>query len=77
MLKDAAEWISTIKFSPKGDQVAVGSHDNVVYVYSYPSLKLVHKLNKHASFITHMDFTESGNHLRTVCGAYELLFWDV
>jgi WD40 repeat protein len=77
VLKDAHEWISAIKFSPKGNTVAAGSHDNIVYVYSYPEMKLLHKLNKHASFITHIDFSENGEHLRSVCGAYELLFWDL
>lgn len=34
--KHAKEWISAIKFSPEGNSVAVGSHDNAIYVYSFP-----------------------------------------
>ncbi|KAL4498316.1 hypothetical protein ABPG72_013122 [Tetrahymena utriculariae] len=76
VFKHAKEWISTIKFSPKGNLVAVGSHDNMIYLYSYPEFKNVHKLNKHTSFITHLDFSKDGSHIRSVCGAYDLLFWD-
>lgn len=36
--KHAKEWISAIKFSPKGDVLAVGSHDNAIYLYSFPQL---------------------------------------
>lgn len=57
VFKHAKEWISAIKFSPNGDLVAVGSHDNAIYLYSYPDLKHINKLNKHTSFITHLDFS--------------------
>ncbi len=58
--KHAKEWISAIKISPKNDTVAIGSHDNVIYIYSLPEFKLLGRLNKHSSFITHIDFNENG-----------------
>ena len=31
--KHAKEWISDLRFSPDGSRLAVGSHDNVLYMY--------------------------------------------
>lgn len=56
----------------------MGSHDNTVYIYTFPDMKLKNKpLRKHASYITHVDFSQDGNYLHSNCGGYELLFWDV
>jgi len=33
-LKDPREWCEVMDYSPKGDKLAVGSHDNNVYVYT-------------------------------------------
>jgi len=78
MIKLAKEWISDIKFSPNNDKVAIGSHDDAIYILSYPELKLKRgaRMKKHSSFITHLDWSVCGNFLHTNCGAYELLFWD-
>jgi microtubule-associated protein-like 6 len=57
-LKVAKEWVSDVKFSHDSQTVAVGSHDNTVYLYSFPDMKLKNKpLRKHASYITHIDFS--------------------
>lgn len=78
VFKQAKEWISDIKFSPDGTTVVVGSHDNALYAYKWPSLKPIgNKMNKHSSYITHFDFSCDGVNLHSTCGAYELLFWDV
>jgi len=34
-------------------------------------------LNGHNSFITGIDWSDDGKNIKSVCGAYELLFWDV
>lgn len=39
IFKKAKEWISEIKFSPDGTVMVVGSHDNALYAYKWPSLK--------------------------------------
>ena len=76
--KDSKEWIQDLKFSPDGNTLAVGSHDNNVYFYDKKkSWKLRSKFNKHSSFITHLDFSADSQFLRTNCGAYEMLFSDV
>eukprot|EP00639_Heterosigma_akashiwo_P015290 CAMPEP_0206366550 /NCGR_PEP_ID=MMETSP0294-20121207/3519_1 /ASSEMBLY_ACC=CAM_ASM_000327 /TAXON_ID=39354 /ORGANISM="Heterosigma akashiwo, Strain CCMP2393" /LENGTH=872 /DNA_ID=CAMNT_0053812637 /DNA_START=230 /DNA_END=2845 /DNA_ORIENTATION=+ len=75
--KDAKEWISDLKFSPDGNALAVGSHDNNIYLYNTsPEWGLRATLEGHNSYITHLDFTADGAALRSTCGAYELLFWD-
>ena len=86
----AHEWISDVKFSPNGKVLAVGSHDNSIYIYKVDSFfdkedegLLVFKLdrpkvfNKHSSYITHFDFSTDNRYLQSNCGAYELLFCDV
>lgn len=78
MFKHAKEEISDLKFSPDGSVLAVGSHDNAIYCYRIPSFsKKTRPLNKHSSYITHLDFSEDGQYLHSTCGAYELLFWDL
>ncbi|CAD8171847.1 unnamed protein product [Paramecium pentaurelia] len=74
----AKEWISDIKFSHDQSWIAIGSHDNSIYIYSFPDMKQRYKpLKKHSSYITHIDFSIDGNHLHSNCGGYELLFWEL
>ncbi|GMI28049.1 hypothetical protein TeGR_g2361, partial [Tetraparma gracilis] len=80
-------WISDLKFSAKGDCMAVGSHDNKIYVYGVTGggeaggqIKLKAKgkpCAKHSSYITHLDFSADGKFIQSNCGAYELLYWSV
>jgi len=72
---DAKEWIEAIHYSPCGEYLAVGSHDNVVYIYDN-TYKLKAKCNKHSSFITSLDWSLDSNYIQSTCGAYELLFFD-
>jgi len=76
--KDAREWISDIKFTPDGKTLAVGSHDNSVYLYStFQKFKKRAKFSKHNSYITHFDISNDSHYMQSNCGAYELLFSDV
>ena len=73
---DSKEWIEVIRYSPDGSKLAVGSHDNKIYVYSTSNYQLLGKCAKHNSFITSLDWSRDGNVIRSVCGAYELLFFN-
>jgi WD40 repeat protein len=74
-LTDSDEWIEAMAYSPDGTKLAVGSHDNGVYMYDSSSYELLGKCAKHNSFIVSVDWSEDGEYLRTVCGAHELLFF--
>jgi WD40 repeat protein len=68
-----------MKYSPDESMLAVGSHDNNIYVFkvSGNTYELHGVLQGHNSFITNLDWSRDGAHLQSNCGAYELLFWDV
>jgi WD40 repeat protein len=55
--------------------LAVGSHDNHVYVYDTTNYKLLGKCGKNSSFIVSIDWSADGLYIRTVSGAHELLFF--
>lgn len=59
--------------------LAVGSHDNNIYVFNVSgnSYTLHGALKAHQSFITNMDWSRDGKFIQSNCGAYELLFFDV
>lgn len=72
---DSAEWIETIEYSPDGSKLAVGSHDNNIYVYNSSTYELLGVCKAHNSFIVSVDWSTDGTYLRSVCGAHELLFF--
>ena len=74
-LRDSDEWIEVMAYSPDGSSLAVGSHDNRVYVYSTDSYTLKGTCKGHSSYIMALDWSKDGAWIRTNCGAYELLFW--
>jgi WD40 repeat protein len=76
-LKEPKEWIESMSYSPNSKFLAVGSHDNFIYVYNLPSYTVKCKLTGHSSFIIALDWSVDSNSLHSNCGAYELLFWDV
>jgi len=63
MIKIAKEWISDIKFSPDNTKIAVGSHDDAIYILTYPDLTFTKRsrMKKHSSFITHLDWSFDSN----------------
>lgn len=75
--QDSQEWIEVIAFSPDGAHVAVGSHDNNIYVYGTEDWSLKSKLTAHNSYINCLDWSSDSKYIRSNCGAYELLFFDV
>ena len=68
-----------MKYSPDESMLAIGSHDNDIYIFNVKgnSYTLHGKLQAHKSFITNMDWSRDGNYIQSNCGAYELLFFDV
>lgn len=72
-----AEWIETMVYSPDNKYLAVGSHDNTIYLVDTKYTKKPTKLTGHSSFITALDWAQDSSYLRSVCGAYELLFFNI
>ncbi|XP_078452761.1 echinoderm microtubule-associated protein-like 2 isoform X2 [Lampetra planeri] len=76
---DGAEQISVMRYSPDGSFLAVGSHDNFVYVYSVSEggrkYTRAGKCSGHSSFITHLDWSTDGTYLMSNSGDYEILYW--
>lgn len=74
------EMIGDIKFSPCGRKLAVSSHDNVIDVYETQQYTRIAECKGHSSYITHIDWAAGARQsdvLRSTCGAYELLYFDV
>jgi WD40 repeat protein len=74
---NSQEWIEAMQYSPDGSKLAVGSHDNNIYIYDSTAYKLLGKLTKHNSFIVSVDWSLDSKYIRSVCGAHELLFFTV
>ncbi|KAL0217034.1 hypothetical protein RCL1_007517 [Eukaryota sp. TZLM3-RCL] len=68
--------VSDVKFSPNGQYIAVSSHTTNIFIVS-PSLALISTLSAHTAHVKYLDWDKSSRHLQSMCGGYELLFWDV
>ena len=76
--KHAKEWIETMRYSPNGKFLAVGSHDNGIYIYDTETYSLKSSNNSmHSSYVVALDWSVDSSSLHSCCGAYELLFWTV
>lgn len=86
VFKTRKRWIQCIRFSPNDELLAVGSHDTKIDIFtvknsqsstqSVPKFVKLSCLKKHRAFITHLDFSLCGRYIHSVCGGYELLFFD-
>ena len=77
-LKDADEWNEVIKYSPCGNYLAVGSHDNHIYVYDVrDNYSLFANFSKHNSFVTAFDWSADSTYIRSIDGAYDKLFFKL
>ena len=74
-LNDPREWNEVMAFSPDQTMLAVGSHDNFIYVYNTSDWSLKGKCKGHSSYIMALDWSKDNEWIRTNCGAYELLFF--
>uniref|UniRef100_A0A8C7RKG9 EMAP like 1 n=1 Tax=Oncorhynchus mykiss TaxID=8022 RepID=A0A8C7RKG9_ONCMY len=76
---DGNEQLSVIRFAPDGNFLAIGSHDNYIYIYavgeSGRKYGRVGKCSGHFSFITHLDWSVDSQYLVSNSGDYEILYW--
>ncbi|KAA0711249.1 Echinoderm microtubule-associated protein-like 1 [Triplophysa tibetana] len=76
---DGNEQLSVMRFSPDGNFLAIGSHDNYIYIYAVgengKKYSRVGKCSGHSSFITHLDWSVNSQYLVSNSGDYEILYW--
>ncbi|XP_062824531.1 echinoderm microtubule-associated protein-like 1 isoform X1 [Anolis carolinensis] len=76
---DGNEQLSTMRYSPDGNFLAIGSHDNCIYIYSVndngKKYSRIGKCSGHSSFITHLDWSANSQFLVSNSGDYEILYW--
>lgn len=71
-----ASWMEVMVYSPCNNYLAVGSHDDTVYIIDTKTYKKINKTkNASSSFITGLDWSTDSTYIRTVDGSYELLFF--
>lgn len=56
-LSDSDEWIEVMAYSPDGSMLAVGSHDNRIYVYNTSDFSLKGTCKGHSSYIMALDWS--------------------
>lgn len=75
LLSDSKEWIEVMRFNPDGTQLAVGSHDNGVYIYNVEDWSLKGRCRGHSSFIVALDWSADSEVIRSTDGAHEVLWF--
>ncbi|XP_056638235.1 echinoderm microtubule-associated protein-like 2 isoform X2 [Diorhabda sublineata] len=77
---DGNEPIQVITFSPDGTSVAMGSRDSQIYIYQVSDdgtkYSRVGRCSGHSSSVTHLDWANNNQTLRSNSADYELLFWN-
>ncbi|XP_023324259.1 echinoderm microtubule-associated protein-like 1 [Eurytemora carolleeae] len=81
MIMKHDEGLNTLKFSPSGEYLAVGSHDMKIHVYKLgeKGIEDISKISEcvgHSSYIRFLDWSANSLYIRSVSGDYELLFWN-
>uniref|UniRef100_A0A8C3T628 EMAP like 1 n=1 Tax=Chelydra serpentina TaxID=8475 RepID=A0A8C3T628_CHESE len=65
--------------SSDGNFLAIGSHDNCIYIYGVNEngrkYSRIGKCSGHSSFITHLDWSVNSQYLVSNSGDYEILYW--
>ncbi|XP_070775966.1 echinoderm microtubule-associated protein-like 1 isoform X2 [Enoplosus armatus] len=79
MHTDGNEQLSVMSYGPDGNFMAIGSHDNYIYIYAVAEngrkYSRVGKCSGHSSFITHLDWSVDSQYLVSNSGDYEILYW--
>ncbi|KDO20459.1 hypothetical protein SPRG_14331 [Saprolegnia parasitica CBS 223.65] len=75
-LRVSLKAISVLRYAPDGKTLAVGSHDQRIYLFAAPAYTKRCVCKGHSSYITSLDFSSDASYLQSNCGAYDLLFWQ-
>jgi len=70
-----------MSYSPDGKYLAVGGHDDTIYIYEISAEGHYSKFHTfeyvHSSAITAMDWTRDSKYLRAIDQAYGKQFYDI
>jgi WD40 repeat protein len=73
--RDAREYVTCLRFSPDGRTLALASHDSNIYLYEGSDFALRCVCTKHTAPVRHVDFTEHGDLIQSLCDAHEHKFF--
>jgi len=80
ILKNPREWCEAMKYSPDNQYLAVGGHDDTIYVYKIDTngnYSLNWKIEyMHSSAITALDWSRDSRFLKAIDQAYLKLYYD-
>ena len=80
-LKHPQEWVEAIEYSPDNRFLAVGAHDDTIYIYKISTdgkYSLHYKIEyMHSSAITALDWSKDSKYLRAIDQAYCKMFYDI
>lgn len=77
-IRECAEWIEVMQYSPCGEYLAVGSHDDNIYIFKVNDDYKLHGVGEaHNSYIVSIDWSADSTSIRSVCGAHELLWFTI
>uniref|UniRef100_A0A2K6UV74 Echinoderm microtubule-associated protein-like 4 n=1 Tax=Saimiri boliviensis boliviensis TaxID=39432 RepID=A0A2K6UV74_SAIBB len=78
---DGNEQLSVMRYSVDGTFLAVGSHDNFIYLYVVSEngrkYSRYGRCTGHSSYITHLDWSPDNKYIMSNSGDYEILYWDI
>ncbi|KAF7252633.1 Echinoderm microtubule-associated protein-like 4 [Varanus komodoensis] len=78
---DGSEQLSVMRYTVDGTLLAVGSHDNFIYIYTVTEngrkYSRYGKCVGHTSYITHLDWSPDNKYIMSNSGDYEILYWDI
>ncbi|XP_054838890.1 echinoderm microtubule-associated protein-like 4 isoform X2 [Eublepharis macularius] len=78
---DGNEQLSVMRYTVDGILLAVGSHDNFIYIYTVTDngrkYSRYGKCTGHSSYITHLDWSPDNKFLMSNSGDYEILYWSI
>ncbi|ELW71686.1 Echinoderm microtubule-associated protein-like 4 [Tupaia chinensis] len=78
---DGNEQLSVMRYTVDGTLLAVGSHDNFIYLYAVSEngrkYSRYGKCTGHSSYITHLDWSPDNTYIMSNSGDYEILYWNI
>uniref|UniRef100_A0A8C5SYX6 EMAP like 4 n=1 Tax=Laticauda laticaudata TaxID=8630 RepID=A0A8C5SYX6_LATLA len=77
---DGNEQLSVMRYTVDGTFLAVGSHDNFIYLYTVTEngrkYSRYGKCTGHSSYITHLDWSPENKYIMSNSGDYEILYCE-